>query len=118
MYNETIALLDTDNISWVSYKSTPSKNSFWVFCDKFGTFDEVLSFIERYPADPRYAWVAGHKREFCIRGIPRLNQVPQKYQTNGTLSGGLQFWISEFDEYWKGGKLIEYINFNMVGENV
>lgn len=75
-YHNCCALLFRDNINFVSYKSSPAKDSYWIFCDNEGSFEDSLKFMQTYPADPRYAWVASYKHEFCVRAIPKSGLVP------------------------------------------
>lgn len=118
MYNECVYLLEKDDVSWISYKSTPTKGSYWIFCDKPGSFDVTLDFIKNYPADPRYAWVAGYKKEFCVRALPRDNQTPVRHESRGSFSKGFEFWISDFDDYWKNGTIMEHIAMDLVGDKI
>lgn len=118
-YDECTMQLQQDEIPYISYRSSPKKESFWIFCDRFGTVDDILSLMNMYPADPKYHWVAKHKREFCIRAIPKFGTNPEKHESFGTqFSKQFSFWISEFDDYWENSKLITFIKTRNVLENI
>lgn len=114
--------LESNNVPYTCFKSSTSKDSYWIICDKEDTFDNTLEFIKQYPADHRYAWVAEHKQEFCIRAVQKYpDGVPAEVNTydgvNG-FSGNYKFWINSFKEYWSSGLISSYINRAEVINNI
>ena len=34
------------------------------------------------------------------------------------MSKGFEFWISDFDDYWKNGTIMEHIAMDLVGDKI
>lgn len=117
-YNDVCALLINDGVPYQAYKSS-GKDSYWIFCDRHLAFDDCLEFIKLYPADGRYWWVAQHRREFCVRALPKGYMIPKKMETSQQqFSTTFNAFISCFEDYWKNSKLVRYIINNKILENI
>jgi len=107
---ECLFHLELDKIPHVIIES--SKHSKWIICDREGNFKDTLSFIKSYPADPRYSWIAEYKEEFVIRGAPKMNKPPVLVERNDMGKGfskNFQFWLDDFEKYWKTGLIPSYV---------
>jgi len=98
-YDETCVELNMNNVQYVAYKSNKYDHH-WIFCDQQGSFDETLKFIEEYPCDPRYAWVASYKREFCVRATTKKNFTPKRItDIEDTMSDDFRYWLRCFQKH-------------------
>lgn len=111
-YTEAKFQLATDNIPYTAYKSNLRGNHYWIFCDKQGELDETIDFIESYPCDHRYPWLARHKRELCVRAIPKENYTPvhDEDYLSDEFTDDFAYWNSQFVKYWDSGLIPNYID--------
>lgn len=103
--------LALDNIPYKSYKSNYLSDSYWILCDRQCPLDEAIEFIETYPADHRYSWIAKEKQELCIRAAPKGNWLPTLVDEHldSEFTNDFKYFTVQFEDYWKHGKIIEYL---------
>lgn len=110
-YTEAKFQLIADGIPYISYKSSNAGDHYWIFCDRQCGLDEAIDFIETYPCDHRYPWIARYKRELCVRAIPKLNYIPHQDDDNlaTEFSDDFTYWNAQFVKYWDNGLIPNYI---------
>lgn len=110
-FNDAKVSLALDDIPYVAYKSSKSANKFWIFCDKQMPFYDALRFIESYPHDHRYSWVAGYKKELCVRAVAKYFQIPAFVEDHlvSSFTDDFTFWVKKFDEYWESNLILNYM---------
>lgn len=111
MYADAIFHLRLDNIPFRTYRSNHLRKSYWIFCDWQESIDDVLDFVESYPGDHRYSWIARHKKEMCVRAVPKYNTVPSfedDYLVN-SYTEDFKYFIKKFDDYWEHGLIPTYV---------
>jgi hypothetical protein len=103
--------LTLDDIPYVAYKSNPQTDSYWIFCDRQLPLYEAIDFIEQYPCDHRYAWIARHKKELCVRALPKYGAIPTFNEDHlvNSFTDDFKYWIAQFNDYWINGKVSKYI---------
>lgn len=111
-YTEAKFQLCADNIPYISYKSSEKTDHYWIICDKQGEINETIDFIETYPGDHRYPWIARYKQELCIRAIPKSGYVPHEDERymDTEFSDDFAYWNSQFVKYWDKGLIPSYID--------
>lgn len=112
VYADAIVHLKLDDIPFKAYRSNRMRESYWIFCDRQGTFNDTLDFIEGYPGDHRYSWIARHKQEMCVRAVPKYGAIPSfddDHMVN-TYTDDFKYWVSRFDKYWKHGIIPTYLD--------
>jgi len=107
-YDNCCVELNMNDVNYVAYQSR-EPDHYWIFCDKQGDFEETLKFIEGYPCDPRYAWVASYKKEFTIRALPKARFYPKRIsEINNDMSDDFKYWLSCFEKHWTDGLIEKY----------
>jgi hypothetical protein len=110
-YTEAKFQLSADNVPHSCYKSN-KHNHYWIFCDKQCEINEAIDFIESYPCDHRYPWVARYKQELVVRAIPKADYCPRHTENHlkEEFSDDFAYWNSQFVKYWSGGLIPSYID--------
>ena len=111
-YDEAVFELELHDIPYKSYTTNPTTGAHWIFCDQQDNFENTLKFIESYPSDHRYEWIAKYKEEFCVRAVPKYGNIPTFCDEHlvSNYTNDFKYWISEFDSYWKSGLIMNYLN--------
>lgn len=103
--------LTLEDVPYVAYKSNPQTDSYWIFCDRQLPLFEAIDFIEQFPCDHRYAWMARHKKELCVRALPKYGAIPTFNEDHlvSSFTDDFKYWIAQFNDYWINGKISKYI---------
>ena len=119
-YTEAKFQLSADNIPYSTYRSSRVDNHYWIFCDRQCSLDEAIDFIEMYPCDHRYPWLARYKRELCIRAIPKQGYAPHHDENNleDEFSDDFTYWNSQFVKYWDSGLIPSYMDMLKAVESI
>ena len=107
-FDDCCVELNMNDVPFVGYQSN-KYGSCWIFCDRQGSFEKTLKFIEAYPCDPRYAWVAGYKKEFCVRATTKHNFTPKRItDIADDMTDDFKYWLSCFENHWSDGMIEKY----------
>jgi hypothetical protein len=119
-YTEAKFQLSADGIPYTAYRSSKYDEHHWIFCDRQCGINEAIDFIETYPCDHRYPWIARYKQELCIRAIPKKGYAPHHEENHleDEFSDDFAYWNSQFVKYWDSGLIPSYIDMLSAVENI
>ncbi len=118
-YTEAKFELSADGIPHSCYKSN-KYNHYWIFCDKQCEINEAIDFIESYPCDHRYPWIARFKQELCVRAVPKGTYAPvhEENHLEESFTDDFTYWNSQFVKYWDSGLIPSYVDMLNTMDNI